>query len=244
MRAIPLLTVLLLGCSDGPSPETLIDELRIVAAVAEPAEVGPGEEMEVSLTVADPKNEGFDLLVFTCPSVPCVPDMVAVVDPENPVFSVSPQASTTLWTLACTPGTCDLIDDAATALEAGTPETLASRLAFPDDELSGLPLDGVSAATKSLVVSDRPEGERNVNPILDVEIREDGGAIELDATVDEEATAYPYATAGGFTDVSTSLPGVLRWLAAKKRDEPDSAVLYVVAEDGEGGTAVWTGSTP
>ena len=37
-----LLTVLLLGCVSGANPETLVDELRVVAIVAEPPEAAPG----------------------------------------------------------------------------------------------------------------------------------------------------------------------------------------------------------
>ena len=57
---------LLAGCMPGPSAETLVDELRVIAAVAEPPEVMPAETSNLEVVVADPLQNGAQVAVWAC----------------------------------------------------------------------------------------------------------------------------------------------------------------------------------
>ena len=61
-----MILIFALGCGAGPNDETLVDELRVLAMVAEPPEVAPGAESTVEVTVADPEGVGPDVIVWTC----------------------------------------------------------------------------------------------------------------------------------------------------------------------------------
>ena len=58
--------LLMFACVAGPGAETLIDDLRVVAIVAEPPEVAPGAASTLTATIADPLDQGVDLLMWTC----------------------------------------------------------------------------------------------------------------------------------------------------------------------------------
>ena len=66
------------------------------------------------------------------------------------------------------------------------------------------------------------------------------GELDLDFTVPGAERAWGYSTAGGFLrpseDVSSEGEVSLQWFAPEKGD----ADLYVVFEDGDGGTTVWS----
>jgi len=64
-----LVFCLLLGCASGANPETLVDELRVVAIVAEPPEAVPGEEVQITAWLADPEESGAYAGAWTCVGV-------------------------------------------------------------------------------------------------------------------------------------------------------------------------------
>lgn len=247
--------LVLLACTAGPNEETLIDELRVLAILAEPPEVGAGETAEVSTTIVDPLDEGYESLVWAC--------LVSDTESSCPYTAVdSPTLSATLptelslpeetalplaqvWALACVPGTCPLIDGVRT-----NPDDWAEELANPYDWMEDLPIVGTSLAYRTVLVSSRTE--RQPNPTLSTDSAtslsvEVGGSIELSFTVTgnlgEETKVYGYTTAGGFntTEQRPDEAGgvVLTWFAP---DEAGDAALYVIVNDSLGGTALWEAS--
>jgi len=155
-----------------------------------------------------------------------------------------------LWVLSCAPGLCPLIDDVATALERGgaAPAALIADLADPLEWMADLPMSGVSLAQRSLVLSGRPPEERNANPVIEVRREAPstvsaGEDVELPIRVSDEGgtvdLAFGLATGGGFGMPSFDVldgRAVLRWYAPDETGEVD---LFVVVDDGEGGSAVW-----
>lgn len=268
---IPAALVVLAACAEGPVEETLVDELRVVAAVAEPPEVGVGEEVRVQPVVADPQERGGSVLTWVCTPAGegCLEasgpmdrwlhvgrvesPSAAVLAPTEALapLTLAEDVPTTLWVLACEDDLCPVMDLAEADLASGAPSAeLEAWLADPFAGVSELPLVGVSLAVRSLTVTSRPVEARNTNPRLMVEAGElelDPGADTAlvvtveDAEGDETAIAYGLATAGGF-----GLPGflvqdgsaVLQYYAPEFRSEVG---LYVVVDDGRGGTAVWEG---
>jgi hypothetical protein len=177
-----------LACS-GPSPETLIDELRVVAVVAEPPEIGAMESTSLEVYVADPKEKGVELVVWACTNfgdgclestggsqsfATAIPEGGrAIVDlAPSPALKAFTQAgesleATVIWALACEPGKCPLVDEVA-AVESSSPWAgdLADDLSSPMDWLSDLPQSGVSLAYRLITVSGVPPNERHQNPTI------------------------------------------------------------------------------
>lgn len=269
MRIIaPLL--LLSACGMGPSDETLLDELRVIAAVVEPPEISPGESVGITATVVDPMDAGMALVMWSCTptaggcaedrlpladrlAVPDVTDNTASATFRTPIVPLPEDtiASGIVWLLACEPGLCDVIDAARSALE--TDGDFPDALRDPVALLQSLPLTGVSLATRSVGLSDRPAEERNTNPVISVTAplpltvsaeEELEFPIDIaDNTVTDDLVAVGLTTGGGF---GAPLFDVLEGRADLTYFAPDSmglVDLYVVVEDGEGGSAVWRGQT-
>ncbi len=190
-RILPL--VFLAACGAGPQEETLLSELRVIAVVAEPPEVAPGEATTLTLTVADPLAAGADVVVWTCAPIGGVcleatahdlTDQVALASLQDQQVQVTLRPSALLagalaeapdgvplplWILACEPGLCPLVGRVSAALRAGgpAPEDLAVDLADPRAWIADLPAEGVSLAVRALTVSSRPPEARNRNPVID-----------------------------------------------------------------------------
>ena len=239
---------LMLAACMGPQDETLIAELRLVAMAAEPPQVAPGEPFNLTLTVADPLEEGGDLLVWSCvpdepfpgltelPPLPtgCVSQYLPLTAEqlEVPWVGVAPLP---LWGIVCAPGLCGDLTD--------VPE---DRLEDPFAWLQDLPVSGVSAGFRTTPVAVGDEGESPTNPALEVvpdliEADPVEGAV-LDFVAVGATSAYGYATAGGFSAASYEVASdgsvALTWLPP---DPPTQTQLYVVFEDGLGGVSVWLG---
>lgn len=264
----PLL--LLTACGMGPSDETLLDELRVIAAVAEPPEISPGDSVDITATVVDPVGAGMELVIWSCTpttggcaedrlplserlAVPDITNNTATATLRTPVVPLPEDTvlSGIVWLLACEPGLCDVISDAEEAIR--TDGDFPDALRDPITLLQGLPLTGVSLATRSVGLSTRPVSERNVNPVITV-------TSPLPATVDSESelelpldivddsvgdalVAIGLTTGGGF---GSPLFDVFEGRADLNYFAPESTGvvdLYVVVEDGDGGSAVWTGQT-
>ena len=197
---------LLWACSPGPNPETLIDELRVVAAQAEPAEAAPGETLELSIWVADPDAGSGDLLVWPCTNfgegcleaeasaagdgigpqlVELSADQPMSMEMEVPAVlagilaSLEPEEvfeGSLLWMLACAPGVCPVIEE----VRGGTSDW--DVLGAPLDWLGTLPMTGVSLAYLPLALSFRDPAERPINPELSPEFDQPPSALAGEAS--------------------------------------------------------------
>jgi len=260
MRRLAAIALLgLVGCMDGPDEDTLVDVLRVMAIVAEPPEVAPTAELGLEVVVADPVDGGAELLVWLCTPAgegcleggsehlwtPAVVGGQATVTTTAPaalaaLASEEPIRATLVWALACEPGLCPQIGDPT-----------AWDLVDPTSWMRELPFDGVSLALSTLAVSTRDDPHQN--PTLaragDEEIRVGAGestelsfAVGLSSAATPDTLAFGYATGGGFdaTEYSVGDDGevALTWFAP---DEAGEVVLYVIVNDGAGGSAVWTG---
>ncbi|MCO4746764.1 MAG: hypothetical protein KC912_18355 [Proteobacteria bacterium] len=191
MRLLPIIA-LLAACSPGPSEDTLVDELRIIAAVAEPPEVLPGETTSVDVLLADPLGAGATVAVWACTpadETSCVEagsplaGRLAVgelvdghfvadltVNPAWAAFASDEPIPSPLWVLACEPGACPQLDALGDALAAEAPtDAIEELMATPTDWVAELPLTGVTLGAKSLMVSTRDAENRNANPTLTVD---------------------------------------------------------------------------
>jgi hypothetical protein len=264
----PLL--LLTACGMGPSDETLLDELRVIGAVVEPPEIAPGESVDVTATVVDPLQAGMELIIWACTpttsgcaedrlplaermAVPAMTGNTGTATLRTPIVPLPEDTviSGIVWLLACEPGLCEVIAEARTALanDSDFPDALRDPVAL----LQSLPLTGVSLATRLVGLSNRPEGERNANPIITVtaplpatilaEEELDFPLDILDDTVTDGLVAVGLTTGGGF---GSPLFDVFEGRADLVYFAPDQSGvvdLYVIVEDGNGGSAVWTGQT-
>jgi hypothetical protein len=268
------LAALLAACEDGPNDETVVDELTVLAMVAQPPEVGPGETLDLDVWVVDPAGAGVDLLVWACTPVgeQCAETAVlsaplstwsrvwrGVSGPQRASFPIpveaglviEPPAQTTsffVWALACAPGVCDLHRRVELAPPPGSPawSSVVEELADPTSQLDGRPIEVAALSVRRLVLSIRPPGERNLPPTL-LRVGDEplfaapGEELVLAFQVTDATLVWPYATAGGFEyaryAVSQGTAG-MRWVAP---DQPGPVELYVVADDGLGGAAIWAG---
>lgn len=176
------------------------------------------------------------------------PALAAVFSEDLPELSVG------VWTLACAPGLCPLIEDVRTALSTGEiDEALAADLADPDRWMADLPFRGVSLARRSVVVSLRPEEEQNHNPTIAVELpasvateEEAEFAIQVvdnDPDPDEQLLAFPFTTAGGFAEAGLLLGADgSSTVAFYGAETAGIAKVYVLTDDNSGGTATWRGT--
>ena len=150
--------LLLTGCG-GPNSETLVDQLRVMAVVAEPPEVAPGASATLTAYIADPNDEAPTSMMWTCTDLGdgCMeaaePGLGATVAaPEGGVVSTTRTAPMALagivgdgatvlpiplWTLACADGLCPVIDDVAAG---STSEDVTSFLNDPTEGMKGRPL--------------------------------------------------------------------------------------------------------
>ena len=222
------------ACGMGPVDLTLIDDVRLVTAIAEPPEAAVDELVQLTAIVANPTSSAVDVLLWQCgpPELPCLTHHEVLQGDEVssqflPAFPV--------WVLACRDGLCG---DLAAPSE--------DDLRDPYSWLQSLPIEGVAAGNKIVPLTELPPEERHQNPVIvespDVPI--DGVAPEapeeLSFRVPGGTLASGLATAGGFdkvsTDVSSEGDVTVSWYAPS---DPGSAKLYVVFDDAYGGTALW-----
>lgn len=193
-RVVPVLMVGV-ACADTGDLATWVRDVTVIAVVAEPPEVTPGDTLTLSVTVGDPAARGVDLLVWSCTDLG--DGCVEALPPHRPLSAwarvardVGPTASMSflvppvlpgdlggsastvtflIWALACAPGLCDVMDDVAAtpAPESAAWEATVEALARPDDWLVGLPIAGTSLAVRRAVLSVRPIQQRNLNPSVE-----------------------------------------------------------------------------
>jgi hypothetical protein len=280
MRHSTLISSLFALCAcGGPNEETLIDELRVVAVVAEPAEVGPGETMGLSTLTHIPANSATERMTWTCiyQGDGCAEAASGQFEgwvhidassedewvthtleiPESLGAFLNAEVETLLiptWTLACEPGLCPLfeqIKNNPTSVSSAW-EGIAAQLSNPFEWLAELPKEGVSLATRSVVISSRPEASRNQNPVVVRSNQEDitvaiEGSTKLSFEVNDDdplITVWGYTSRGGFESTQEEFPiGTFEQtlFAPIDPEMTGPGTLYIVAEDGKGGTGVWSG---
>jgi hypothetical protein len=227
---IALLSLFAAGCVSGPNPDTLISDLRVVAAVVDPPTVAPGQTADVTITVADPEQLSPEVSVWSCMADECQVER-GNLDQGQFKTTVVGQAPTVLWALACMPGLCDPTE----------PDLLN-----PPEFLSEIPMSQASLASRTLLVDEDADG---LNPTIEESPSPDltsgpGESLTLDFTVPAATTAWTYTTRGGFESTSVELASdgqtTVTWFAPA--EAPISADLYVVFKDDEGGVALWQGS--
>jgi hypothetical protein len=240
----------------GADPDTLIDELRVVAVVAEPPEAAPGESVTLTMHLSNPMDLTGSAGVWSCIGFDgqCLeqdPGRIQRSDELTDTLSwtlAAPLEAAALfedlgrvpvpiWALACDSGLCPLLED---------DEVCEESLADPYEMMKDLPLAGVSLAYKSLWVSENELETRAQNPILTPDFDasdalEAGETRTLCFSVSGEATdGYGYASAGGFSDVEFEVKDGTVSLDYVAPDDAESVTLWVVVQSESGGSALWT----
>jgi hypothetical protein len=253
----------------GPNVETLIDDLRVVGVVLEPPEASPGDVMEIEITLSDPGENGAEVLFWTCTDLsfsgdciesgfdspwavsvpiedgrgalswPVPPSTQFIFDKGVPRFPVS------FRVLACEVGLCPLVE-ASLSGDADAVEDLSD----PTETLRELPFEGVSYATRLAWLSGQPRDAHNTNPVVspsfvseDLVERINGVEMVFSVEDEQDVLVYGYAEQGGFSRPETPVRDgevTVTWFPPENGAKGDVPV-YVAFEDGEGGSALWTG---
>ena len=243
---------LTLAACGGASPETLVDELRVMAIVPAEPEVAPGGMTAVTVEVLDPTGAGGTAWVWACapigeacleaPAVTAIdlggPAVATITVPGalSAVAGPTPIPLLPIWALAAAPGE---------EPPAGWTDDPAN-LANPTAMMADLALHGTSLAVWPLSVSTRDDVHENPGIAVTPAPATDGSvafSVTVDGDPPVDGEAFGYATTGGFTKTSASLAtgsASLTWLPG---DSPAADVLIVV-NDGEGGVATWSGAAP
>ena len=230
-RSLLLFSALLVGACDGMvADSTIVDDLRILNIVSEPASPAPGEVPELDVLVADPGGTDFQLWSWWCVETVCGEGALPTDVPSSAEGGFA-----TVSALACEPGVCD-----------GPGER-----SDPDSWLSELGFGGFSFARRTIGISPAPEVRLNDNPgLLPVGLPDAvpaGQVSELNFQIDDalvdEPNAYGFASAGGFLEAEVGLneEGVFQ-LELSAPEEAGEVTVWVVVDDGLGGSASWTGS--
>lgn len=174
---ISLLALSLFACGE-TSPETLVEELRVVASISSPPEVRPSDSFEYTTYIANPNESEVEVLTWVCTNVGegCLEavggtasvarDVVSGAAPSltrtlgvSPALSgilpeTGPITATQVWTLLCEKGTCPLIEDVGeiSGFDAW-PTTIQDSLSNPLDWMAELPTTGTSLAYQLVTTS-------------------------------------------------------------------------------------------
>ncbi len=202
--------ILLLACAVGPQETTRIDDLQVVAVLAEPPSAAPGELINLETLVADPLQTGFEQWQWTCVGEVC--------DPVGDALLVQQPVPTQHWTLVCEPGLCD------------NPEVRSDAGAL----LEELPRQGVSLGLRWLQLA--PLG--HANPTITCE-GDTALSCLIEGDFSEYSAVHPYSTSGGFEEELVEVgPGDTEVSLTWFPDE-EEAEAWVVLVDGQGGVGVW-----
>lgn len=159
-----------------------------------------------------------------------------------------------VFALACPLNDCDLINRVRDALRRGRGPggSIGQDLFDPTRWMVELPVGGVSLATKTLKVARPDREDRNDNPIVEARwMAASGDLLEMEEDVPYELAfavddpdrdkvyAYGYTTLGRFYDRSEKVDdGIVRLYLLP--EQTGRGELWVVFEDDEGGTAIWS----
>jgi hypothetical protein len=293
------MTVMTMIACMGPDEETLVDELRVMAIQAEPAEVQlrdfvPDENGEsntpiINIVIGDPLKTGYQLAVWPCTNigegceerkvfedapgdwiqiVEGTESLVTVPVVNNPLWGALlaqsprpdvPIAITSIFALACEPSVCTELQDALNG------DWNIERFSNPFDWIAELPTTGTSMAIKQLPVSNGLSDETRLkNPTMTPTWASDTPIVTtVDAPLTlsfeitlfqqdpDVASIFGYTTRGGFDRNVFANNGLkmadlepaersVNWYAAEDT-ELGEAELFVIVEDGLGGTGFWLG---
>jgi hypothetical protein len=260
-----VIAVLVAGCEipSLPAESTELVQLQILSVVVDPPLVRPGDVPSATAWITDPKDEGYELLMWTCTDLGegC---LEILVDLElwtyTPVVSQGQSAAwlpdlntnelpadvevpISVFALACAPGLCPEIQQVRDRDPAVAP-ILADPLTFAQS----LPIEGTSLVRRGIEITGDIDAKNNDNPNVqtlpppDVLVGIDrGDVVSLDFVVSDETdmTSDGYATGGSMSDGSwTSHNLHFTWTAP---NDPGDYEVWVLIEDGTGGSAVWRG---
>lgn len=257
---------MMVGCGMGPSAETLVEELRVLAAIAEPPEVGAGEQVVIDTLILDPQERGFDAMTWSCtfdgegclesggfsgrawdtlsvyeaPTEEWFTDQYFVPAEFESALSETPIPLTQHWTLACERGVCPALE---LARENPPPDTadgerLQELLSDPFDFMADLPIAGVSLGLRTVLASTRSSTARLTNPTIACE-------TETPKLSPGASAEFTCALTGSFTGFSgvwgyTTAGG---WDGANQviTDVNEDAVTYTyfAPEEAAGEVALW-----
>ena len=187
------LVLLSIGCGD-TAPETLVDELRVMASVAEPPEVHPHMPFSYETYFANPEEVDATAMTWVCTNLgsgcleaaggaqsiatealeglaPTWQRTLSVSPSLMGVVQGGPITATQVWTLYCADGVCPVIDAAAGVDPTEPwPESLQDDLSNPTSWMADLPMTGVSLAYQLLTtsLSDDPHQNPTLTPDADV----------------------------------------------------------------------------
>jgi hypothetical protein len=175
-----VISLLLLGffaCGE-TSPETVVEELRVVASISSPPEVRPGESFDYTTFIANPNEDEVDILTWVCTNLGdgCLEaaggtTSIArgVVSGSAPTLSrtlgvspalagilpeTGPITATQVWTLLCEKGTCPIIAEVGdTAGLEAWPTAIQDDLSNPLDWMTDVPTTGTSLAYQLVTTS-------------------------------------------------------------------------------------------
>lgn len=212
--------LLLLACMDGPNPLTTITDVRVLNLRVEPASPVAGERPQVELLVVDPDDPSPSSWTWWCAQDTCDEEVV----PEG--------QAVTVFGFACT--------------DCEGPGPLPAWRSWMQE----LPFEDHNLAQRIVPLSPSAQARINTNPVLALSSELPGTvapeeAVEIGFSVEDaevlEPRAYGYATAGGFSSAEGQPveegATTLTWTAP---EEPGEVQLYVIVEDGLGGSDVWS----
>ncbi len=258
-----LLAPSLLGCDMGPDTTTLLADIQVVMVRSDPPALGAGQVATLETLIVDPQERGLEVMQWTCTFAGegCLEPQFSMEESDpwpglvyqdtgrfegtlvaspalSEVLGPEPVPLLSVWTLACEPGLCPLMDAEGDALMEG--------LEAPSDLLKDLPIYGVSLSQRRIRVAGIPLDA--TNPTMACEGPEQGVVEEemaFSCTVEgefaDQAALYGYATAGGWQGQFVQiLEGMVRVDYSYFPSEESGPVdLFLVLQDGNGGSALW-----
>ncbi|MED5369704.1 MAG: hypothetical protein VX899_01700 [Myxococcota bacterium] len=255
----------LLACGGMGDPATTLRDVQVLTIASDPGVLGPGSVGTLDTFVADPVGEGIELLQWPCTPTSdgeCA-EHAAILDGTSedwlgltrsdqttlsvdiatpaalqPLLGPDPLPLWSVWTLACAPGLCPLMEAQG--------DTLVEGLADPTELLVDLPIDGVSLTRGWVYGAAESSPAPGVSCSAPETAAPEGEVLvscTLDALLDDDSALYGYATAGGweapFVETGLSGPVEYAWYAP---EDPGTVTLYVVVVDARGGQGIWSGS--
>ncbi len=259
------MTVLLsiLACDMGPDTTTLLADTQVVMVRTDPPALGAGQIATMETLIVDPQERGLEVMQWTCTFAGegCLEPQLAFEESDpwpglvredtgrfegtlmaSPalaeVLGPEPVPLMSVWTLACEPGLCPLFEAEGEALMEG--------LEDPAALLEELPIYGVSLSQRRIRVAGVPL--QATNPTLSCEGPSEGVVEEemafsctIEGEFEDQAAVYGYATSGGWQGQFVQiLDGMVRVdYSYFPSEEPGPVDLYLVLQDGNGGSALW-----
>lgn len=255
------LLALLAGCAAGPSDETLVDELRVMAVVPSQPVAGLGAPTELTVHTLNPGGVEAEVMVWACTpgGAGCAESAGSqrlsafTAEVAVGVGEATLPGSPLTWALACPVGVCAIFDevraDPAPNTEAwrATQRRLADPLALAEE----LPLSGTSLALGGPAVDlAGPSGEQPVisleGPLPESDDPELAQTLAFQVQgLGAGARAWGYTTSGGFDMPNVDIPAdgqvSLDWYAA---DGAGAPTWLVVFRDDAGHQGVWRSDFP